>query len=235
MLDVNYEVAHGEIAEVGHEGRGLGFTAQRLRRLDLRFVKQIARAEDHQMRVWQRNAFRYRSADDGCSGQVAGEVSGFVEISLAARGGRAAAQPEWKLIFGEDVSQALDLAGIGCGKDHALALRGKLLDLFHHGGDRSVKAHGGLRGEFDKPRLWNFGRGQAKSVFRFGDPQQCQVFQAAAGKPCDKDVPLLRRKVNVFRRGQPAYEALLVALDDALPPVLLLGGEGGRLVDEDHR
>src|ERR1051325_2154481 len=99
------------------------------------------------MRVRQHNTFRHGGADNRCSGQVAGEVGGFVEIGLTTRGGGAAAQPERKLIFGEDVSQALDFAGVGRGKDHALPLRSKLFDLFHHRGNRTVKAGRGLRSE----------------------------------------------------------------------------------------
>ena len=65
VLHVDHKVAHGEVAEVRHEGRGLRLAAQRLGRLNLRIVKQIARAEDDQMRFRQGHAFRHGGANDG--------------------------------------------------------------------------------------------------------------------------------------------------------------------------
>ena len=62
-------------------------------------------------------------ANDGGGSEVAGEIRGLVQISLAARRRRACSQTERELVFGEDVGKTFHLAGIGRGEDHALARR----------------------------------------------------------------------------------------------------------------
>src|ERR1700694_3426396 len=150
VLHVHHVVAHGQIAEVRYEGRGLGLLPQRPLHHHFRIVKQVACAKEHQARLGQYHAIRNGSAHDGGGREVSGEVGGFIQISLAARSRIAAAHAERHLVFREDVRQALHLAGVGCRKDHAPAFTGELLDLVHHGGDRAVEAGGGLGEQFNR-------------------------------------------------------------------------------------
>ena len=77
----------------------------------------------------------------------AGEVTGLVGVTFAAAG--AASQAKRDVVFGEDVGEALDFAGVGNGKQYLVALSGELLHFFEHGRNRAMEAGSGLGEESD--------------------------------------------------------------------------------------
>src|SRR5581483_11122729 len=126
-----------------------------------------------------RHAIRRNGTDDGCCGEVSGKICSLIQIGLTAGRRRAAAQPERKLIFSENIGQALHLAGIGRSKDHTLALRGELLDLFHHRRNRTMKTRSRLRGKLDQVRIGNLWINQPQSFFSLSYAQKPKMLKAA--------------------------------------------------------
>src|SRR5579884_3710817 len=94
---MDHVIANGEITEVRHEGSSLRLAAKRLRGFNFRIIKEITCAKDHQVRVRQGCAFRHAGANNGCGGEIARKVCGFVEISFAAGSRIARAQAERNL------------------------------------------------------------------------------------------------------------------------------------------
>ena len=100
------------------------------------------------MRVRKHHAIGHVGFRERGGEHFAGEVTGLVGIAFAAAG--AAAQAKRNVVFGEDVGQALDLAGVGHGEQHLIALPGELLHFFQHRGNRAVEARRGLGQESDR-------------------------------------------------------------------------------------
>ena len=94
VLDVHHVIADREIAKVGEKRRDLRLLALRMRQRNFRLVEQIARAEEHQIRLRQRNALGHVGLDDGGRCDVFLEVGRLLDVHFAARLGRAAANAE---------------------------------------------------------------------------------------------------------------------------------------------
>src|SRR5215470_9120813 len=101
------------------------------------------------MRLGKDHTIRNGSADDSGRGQVAGKICSLFQIGLTAESRSAAAKAKRNLIFGEDVGESLHLSRVRSGKDYALAFCCQLIDFFHHGGNRAVETHRGLRKNLD--------------------------------------------------------------------------------------
>ena len=91
VLDVHHVVADGEIAKIREKRRDLGLLPLRTRQGNFRLVEQIARAEEHEVRVRQRNALGHVGLHDGGAATSSVEVGRLVDVDFAARLGRAAA------------------------------------------------------------------------------------------------------------------------------------------------
>ena len=114
---VDYVVADLQIAEVGEEGGDFGFLAAGARGYEVGFVEEIAGSEDGYVGFGEDEAIGDVGLKERGGEDFSGEVGGFVGIAFAAAG--AAAQPEAGVVFGEDVSEALDFSRVGRGEDYA--------------------------------------------------------------------------------------------------------------------
>ena len=186
VLDVHHVIADGEIAKVGEERRDFRLLPLRMGQRNFRLIEQIARAEENQVRLRQRDAFGHISLHDGGGGYVFREVGGLVHINFAARLGGAAANAERQVVLVEDVGQALDFAGAGNGKDDALAFAREASDLFRHGGDRAVKARRGL--------------GLQREMFVVAVGLDSQLLHRDDRSVLQALLPLLRRQIQIFGR-----------------------------------
>ena len=115
VLDMNYIVADGEIAEVGDECRGLG-----LARLETRcyvgFVAEIVGAKENEVAVGDADSGSdLRTHDDGYA-HVSGQVAGLVVEVLAANVRVAAAEAIRQLILTQNCGQSLYFRLIGSGE-----------------------------------------------------------------------------------------------------------------------
>ena len=142
MLDVDHVIANLQVAEVGEKCRSLRLLTLRTRDHRIRFIEQIARAENGEAGVGEDDAIGHVGLDQRGGQHFAGEVGSFVGVTFAAA--RAAAQAERNGVLAEDVGQAFDFAGVRHGDQDALALRNLLLHFFEHGGNRAVEAGRGL-------------------------------------------------------------------------------------------
>ena len=144
MLDVHDVIADREIAKVGEERRDFGLLALRMRQRNFRLIEQIARAEEHEVRLGQRNSFGHVSLDDGGRRHVFFEVGGLLDVHFAARLGRAAADAERQVVLIEDVGQPLHFAGARYGEDDALAFACEPAHFLGHRRNRAMEAGCGL-------------------------------------------------------------------------------------------
>ena len=221
VLDVHDVIADREIAKVGEKGRDLRLLPLRMRQRNLRLVEQIARAEEHQVCLGQRDAFGHVGLDDGGRRNVFVEVGGLVDVDFAARLGRAAADAERQVVFVEDVGQPLDFAGAGDGEDNALAFAREPADFLGHGGNRAVKARRGLRLQDQMLALV-----RALDAELLDGDGRC-LLQARA--------PLFWSEVKIFRANQIADQAALVRVGDLGPPGILRLFESVWLVEQNSR
>ena len=143
VFDVDDVISDLQVAEVGKERRNFGLLALRARSHSVGFIKQVAGAKDGEVRVGEENSIGNVGLGKRRGEDFAGEVTGLVGVAFAAA--RAASQAERDVVFGEDVGQALDLAGIRDGKQHLVALAGELLDFFEHRGNGAMETRSGLR------------------------------------------------------------------------------------------
>jgi hypothetical protein len=120
VFDVDDVVANLKVAEVGEEGGDFRLLALRARSHGVGFVEQVAGAEDGQVGVGEHDAIGDVGFGERGGENFAGEVTGFVGVAFAAAG--AAAQAEAHVVFGEDVGQAFDLAGVGDREQNLIAL-----------------------------------------------------------------------------------------------------------------
>ena len=121
VFDVNDVIADLQIAEVGEERGDFRLLALRARSDGVGFVEQIARAEDGEVRVGKHHAIGHVGFGERGGENFAGEVTGFVGVAFAAAG--AAAETKRDVVFGEDIGEALDFAGVGHGEQNLIALR----------------------------------------------------------------------------------------------------------------
>jgi hypothetical protein len=143
MLDVDDIVSDLEIAEVGKECRDFRFLPLRTRGYRFGFIKQIARAEDGEVRVREHDTVRHVGFRERCSVDLAGEIAGFVGIALAAA--RAASQPEADVVFRENVRQSLHFTCVRDREQNLIPRSGELLYLVEHRRNGPVEAWSGLR------------------------------------------------------------------------------------------
>ena len=108
-----------------------------------------------------------------------GEVAGFVGITFAAAG--AAAQAERHVVFGEDVGQALDFAGVGHGEQNLVALSRELLHFFEHGRNGAMEAGSGLRQECDRRVCASSLRGDAEVFDIRARSRRASFFHQSSG------------------------------------------------------
>ena len=113
VLDVDHVVAHLQVAEIGEKCGSLRLVALRTRDDRLRLIEQIARAQDGEVGVGERDAIGDVSLGQRGGKQFAGEIGSFVGVTFSAAG--AAAQAERNSVLAENVGQALDFAGVGDG------------------------------------------------------------------------------------------------------------------------
>ena len=82
VLDVDHVIADGEIAKIGDEGRGLGFS-----RLgaggNVGFVGEIVGAEEDQVGFGKADSGGKRRAHNDRHAQIAGQVAGFFQHGFA--------------------------------------------------------------------------------------------------------------------------------------------------------
>ena len=147
VLHVNHVVPGLQIAEVREKRRDLRLLPLRTRRHRLRFVIQIARAKDDQVRIRQHDAVRNVSLRQRRGQHLARKIAGLVGVALAAP--RAAAQTERNVVLGENLSQPLDFPSVRSRKQHLLALAVQLLHLFKHRRNRAMEARRRLRQKSD--------------------------------------------------------------------------------------
>ena len=153
VLHVDDVVADLQIAEVRKKRRHLRLLPLRPRSHRVRLVEQIPRTEDRKMRVRKHHAIRHVSLGQRGRQHLAGKVTGLVGVALAAA--RAASQPERHVVFGKDVGQSLDLAGVRHREQHLIALARKLLHFFEHRRNRAMEARSRAASEMlpTNPRL----------------------------------------------------------------------------------
>ncbi len=204
MLDVHHVVADGEIAEVGEKRRHLRLLALRTPQRDFGLVEQIARTEENEVRLGQRDALGHVRLHDGGGGDVIGEVGGLVDEDFHAGLGSAAADAERQVVLVEDVGQALDLAGARDRKHHALAFAGELADLFRHGRYRAVEARGGL--------------GLQDDVLGVARVFDAELLDCESRQLLQRVRPLLGAEIQIFRPHQVADEAAFVRVGELRPP-----------------
>ena len=142
VLDVDDVVANLQVAEIGEKCRGLRFLPLRTRDHRIRFIEQIARAQDGEVGVRQHHTIGNVGLGQRGGEHFAGEIGSLVGITFSAA--RAAAQAERHGVLAENVGQAFDFAGVGHGNQHPLALRNLLLYFLEHGGNRAMEARRGL-------------------------------------------------------------------------------------------
>ena len=142
VLDVDDVVADLQVAEIGEKRRGLRLLALRTRDHRIRFVEQIARAKNGEIRVGENDAVGHVGLGQRGGEHFAGEVGSFVGVTFSAA--RPAAQAERHGVLAENVGQAFDFAGVRDGNQDALAVRNLLLHFLEHGGNRAVEAGRGL-------------------------------------------------------------------------------------------
>ena len=94
------------------------------------------------MRVGEHNAIGDVGFGERGGKNFSGEVAGFVGVAFAAAG--AAAEAEAHVVFGEDVGEAFDFAGVGDGEKNLIAGTGEFLNFFEHRRNRAVEAGSGL-------------------------------------------------------------------------------------------
>ena len=143
VLHVDDVVAHLQIAEVGKKGRDFRFLPLRPRRDQVRFVEQIARPKNREMRFRQNETVGKISLQQRGGENVAGKIRSFVGIAFSAA--RAASQTIRSVVLGEHVGEALDFSRVGNGKNHLRAAANQLLHLLDHRGHSAVEARGRLR------------------------------------------------------------------------------------------
>ena len=143
MLDVDDIVPDLQIAEVGEERRDFRFLPLRTRGHRFRLIKQIARAENGQVRIGEHDAVGHVGFRERRGINLSGEVAGFVGIALAAA--RAASQPEADVVFREDVRQPLHFTCVWYREQNLATGAGKLLHFVEHRRNGPVKARSRLR------------------------------------------------------------------------------------------
>src|ERR1700716_3864499 len=136
MLHVDNIVADLQIAEVGKKRRDFRFLPLRSRRYQVRFVEQIARPKNREMRFRQNEAVGKVSLQQRSSENVAGKIGRFVGIAFSTA--RAASQTIRSVVLGEHVGEALDFSRVGSGKNYLCAAADQLLNLLDHRGYRAV-------------------------------------------------------------------------------------------------
>ncbi len=147
VFDVDDVVADLQVAEVGEECGDFRLLALRARSDSVGFVEKIASAENGEMGVGEHHAIGDVGFGERGGENFSGEVTGFVGVAFAAAG--AAAQAEADVVFGEDVGEAFDFAGVGDGEQNLISLPGEFLDFFEHRRNRAVEAGSGLGEESD--------------------------------------------------------------------------------------
>src|ERR1035441_5825002 len=221
MFDVHHIIADGEIAKIGEEGRDFGLLPLRMGQRNFRLVEQIARPEEHQVRLRQGDSFGHIRLHDGCGHYVFREVRRLVHIHFAARLGGTAADAERHVVFVEDVGQTFDLAGAGDGKEDTLAFPREASNLFGHGSDRAVKA---------RCRL-----GLQRKVFFVVGSLDPQLLNGDGGRVLQALAPLFRREIQIFRTNQVADEAAFVGLSHFRPPGIVRDIQSAGFVENDSR
>src|SRR6202140_3344232 len=111
VFDVDNVVSDLQITKIRKERGDFGLLTLRARSYCVGLVKQIAGAEDGEMRIRKQHAvgnvgFRERGGEN-----FAGEVTGLVGVAFAAAS--AASQAKRNVVFGKNVRQTLDLTGVG--------------------------------------------------------------------------------------------------------------------------
>ena len=147
-----------------------------------------------------------------------GEVAGFVGVAFAAAS--AAAEAEAHVVFGEDVGEALDFAGVGDGEENLVACVGELLDFFEHRRNGAVEAGSGLGEESDIGAV----------VFTAGD---AEMFDVGSGERGDFLPPVIGRQIQIRRANEIADAAAFVGLFDAGPEAVELGAKEIGFVEQD--
>ena len=143
VLHVDNVIANLQIAEVRKKRRDFRFLPLRTRRHQIRFVEQIARPKNRQMRFRQDEAVGKVSLQQRGGENVAGKIGSFVGIAFSAA--RAASQTIRSVVLGEHVGEPLDFSRVGDGKNYLRAAADQLLNLLDHRGHRAVEARSRLR------------------------------------------------------------------------------------------
>src|ERR1700674_1830275 len=140
---MNDVVADLQIAKVREEGRDFRLLPLRSRRHQIRFVEQIARPKNREMRLRQDEAVGKVSLQQRSGENVAGKIRSFVGVAFSAT--RSASQTIRGVVLGEHIGEALDFSRVGSGKNYLCADANQLLNLLDHRGHRAVEARGRLR------------------------------------------------------------------------------------------
>ena len=200
VLHVDNVVANLQIAEVRKKRRDFRFLPLRSRRHQVRFVEQVARPKNREMRFRQNKAVGKVSLQQRSGENVAGKIRSFVGIAFSAA--RAASQTIRGVVLGEHIGEALDFSRVGRGKNYLRAAADQLLNLLDHGGHRAVEARGGLR---------------KKSGFRFSFARHRQIFEIGSGERRGFFPPAFRRQIKIGGTNQVPHAAALVRFFNAGP------------------
>ncbi len=188
MLHVNHVVAYLQIAEIRKKRRDFRFLPLRPRRDQVRFVEQIARPKDREMRLRQNEAVWQISLQQGSGKNVAGKIGRFVGVAFSAA--RAASQTIRSVVLGEHVGEALNFSGVGHRQNYLCAAADQLLNLPDHGGHSTVEARGGLR---KKSGFRSFFGGFGGFVVPVGLARHRQIFEIGSGERRGCFPPAFRR------------------------------------------
>src|SRR6185369_7664461 len=145
VLHVHHVIANRQIAKVRKKRRRLRFLFRRTTDYRIRFIKEIARTEQHEAALRQHYSLRDIRSHQRRRSQVFRKVTGLVGISSRSASRRPTPQPEWHVVLVKDLRHPFQLAETSSRNQHAPMLRVQLLNLFQQRRHGSMESRRRLR------------------------------------------------------------------------------------------